>query len=62
MHEKFNDRNLHIRLIKFKDIFLKDDNRFIIIIINDFYEAHVRKSTKIKKKIKVIYIFEDDQS
>ena len=62
MHERFNDRNLHVQLIKFKDIFLKDDDWFIIIITNDFYETHVKKSTKIKKKNKIIYIFENNQS
>ena len=60
MHKRFNDRNLHVRLIKFKDIFLKSDDRFIIIITSDFYKAHIRKSTKIKKKNKVTYIFEND--
>ena len=29
---------------------------------NDSYKAQIRKSTKIKKKKKIIYIFEDDQS
>ena len=62
MHEKLNDRDLHVQLIKFENIFLKNDDQFIIITTSDFYEAHVRKSTKIKKKNKVTYIFEDDQS
>ena len=60
MHKKLNDRNFHVRLIKFKNIFLKNDDRFIIITTSDFYEAHVKKLTEIKKKNKVIYIFEDD--
>ena len=29
---------------------------------SDLYKAHIKKSTEIKKKNKVIYIFEDDQS
>ena len=62
VHERFNDWDLHAQLIKFKNIFLKDDDWFIIITTSDFYETHVRKSTKIKKKNKVIYIFEDGQS
>ena len=62
MHEKLINRDLYTRLIKSKNIFLKHNNWFIIITITDFYETHVKKSTKIKKKNKVIYIFEDDKS
>ena len=62
VYKRFINRDLHARLINFEDIFLKDNNQFIIITINDLYETHVKKSTKIKKKNKIIYIFEDNQS
>ena len=56
MYERFINQNFHTRLIKFKDIFLKGDDRFIIIITNNFYETHVRKSTEIKKRNKITYM------
>ena len=50
VRERLINRNLYVRLVKLKSIFLRNDNQFIIIIISDSYKTHVKKLTKIKKK------------